>query len=442
MDNSDAGLFLVLTVCFILANGFFSLMETALTESRKGTLEKLAEDGSPSAKSALALLERPEETLSVMQLGITFMGILSGLSSSLLLSPFLASQLMFLPHPKATALVISTIIITYFLLLLGEFLPKKIAFQKPEYMLLKYHKLLTTLTLFTRPLVGLLSKSANIILLIFGINPHVEDTVTEEEVKELIEQGTEDGTFEKTEQGMVDRIFRLSDQTAYALMTPRTQMLWLDLEDSLKHNLKIIREHPQSVFPVGRDNLDDFCGVLHAKDLLDASLERKSLELSQYLRKPLSIPRSMETFRLLEKFCDTGTHEAMVLDEYGGVIGFITLDDILQEIIGDMQAAGEPDAIQFIQRDENSWFVDGLCSIDDFKERFHVETLPDENHDHFQTMGGFVTSYFGYIPKEGEHFEWNGMIFEVLDMDRARIDKILITQKNEPQDKTSPQTTE
>ena len=157
--------------------------------------------------------------------------------------------------------------------------------------------------------------------------------LTEDEVKDLIEQGTEDGTFEKSEQAMVDRIFHMSDQTAYSLMTPRTQMLWLDLTDSLRHNLRIIREHPQNVFPVGRENLDDFCGVLYAKDLLNASLERKSLDLAQYIRKPMFVPRSMETFRVLAKFRDTGIHEAMVLDEYGGVIGFITMNDILQEIM-------------------------------------------------------------------------------------------------------------
>ncbi|WP_337471852.1 hemolysin family protein, partial [Mitsuokella jalaludinii] len=274
--------------------------------------------------------------------------------------------------------------------------------------------------------------SASGVLLLLGINPNIEDTVTEDEVKDLIEQGTEDGTFEKSEQAMVDRIFHMSDQTAYSLMTPRTQMLWLDLTDSLRHNLRIIREHPQNVFPVGRENLDDFCGVLYAKDLLNASLERKSLDLAQYIRKPMFVPRSMETFRVLAKFRDTGIHEAMVLDEYGGVIGFITMNDILQEIIGDSMSNVEPDPIQFTPRDEHSWYVDGLCSIDDFKERFDIAELPDEDHDHYQTMGGFLTSYFGYIPKVAEKCEWNGFTFEVVDMDRARIDKILVTREEQP----------
>ena len=338
----------------------------------------------------------------------------------------------FLPHAQAIALVLSIVVMTYIMLLFGEFLPKRTALQKPEEVLLKHHKALTRLTHFTKPLISLLSRSAGIILLVLGFNPKYEDTVTEDEVKDLIEQGTEDGTFEKTEQDMVDRVFHLSDQTAYALMTPRTQMLWLDLEDSLRHNLRVIRQTPQTIFPVGRENLDDFCGILYAKDLLNASLTHKSLELSQYLRKPMFVPRSMELFRLLEKFRDTGIHEAMVLDEYGGVIGMITMTDILQEIIGASHSSVESEPLQVTPRDDHSWYIDGLYSIDDFKERFDIDKLPDEDHDHYQTMGGFLTSYFGYIPKAGETATWENFTFEVVDMDRARINKILVTQAPTP----------
>ena len=272
---------------------------------------------------------------------------------------------------------------------------------------------------------------AKLLLLISGFTPQSQESVTEDEVKDLIEQGTEEGTFEKTEQTMVDNIFHMSDQTIYALMTPRPQMLWLDLADPLKHNLRLIRETAQNVFPVGRDSLDDFCGVLYAKELLDASLARKPLDLAQYIHKPIFVPRSMETFRVLEKMKDSEIHEAMVLDEYGGVIGFVTLTDILEEIIGDTISAGEPDLPQITIRDDHSWLVDGLYSIDDFKERFNIEELPEEDHDHYQTMGGFLTSCFGYIPKVGEKRDWNGYTFEVLNMDRARIDKILITERQE-----------
>ena len=278
------------------------------------------------------------------------------------------------------------------------------------------------------PWLLLTSGLARLLLLLSGHTPQAQESVTEDEVKDLIEQGTEEGTFEKTEQAMVDNIFHMSDQTIYALMTPRPQMLWLDLADPLKHNLRLIRETAQTVFPVGRDSLDDFCGVLYAKELLDASLSRKPLDLAQYIHKPIFVPRSMETFRVLEKMKDSDIHEAMVLDEYGGVVGFVTLTDILEEIIGDTIAVGEPTAPQISARDDHSWLVDGLYSIDDFKERFDIEELPDEDHDHYQTMGGFLTSCFGYIPKVGEKTDWKSLTFEVLKMDRARIDKILITE--------------
>lgn len=429
MDNPEAGLLFFLILLCTAANALFALSETAISESRKTRLERLAEDGNTKALAALKILDAPEHILAVMQIGITFMSILLGTTAGALIAPRIAKSLVFLPHAEAFSLIVSMIVITYVNLLFGEFLPKKIALQDPEKILLRYGKILLKIELISRPSVSFLARSANIVLLLFGINPHIEDTVTEDEVKDLIEQGTEDGTFEKTEQAMVDRIFHMSDQTAYSLMTPRTQMLWLDLEDPAAYNLALIKEHPDNVFPVGKNNLDDFCGILYAKDLLNAAIEKQPLVLTEYIKKPLLIPRSMETFRVLEKFRKEHVREAVVLDEYGGVIGFITLDDIIEEIIGDTVGDNEPDPIQVTQRDENSWYIDGLFSIDDFKERFAIDKLPNEDKDHYQTMGGFLTSYFGYIPKVAETCTWEDLTFEIVDMDRARIDKILLTKK-------------
>ena len=394
---------LVLIVVLLLLNSFFSLIETALMESHRSRLERLADEGSEDAAAALAILEEPEDALSVAQIGITLMGVLLGAASGALLAPLMGALLApFLPHATVLSLALSIVLMTYIMLLFGEFLPKKTAMQKPEEVLLNHHRALHRLTRLSRPLITLLSRSANLILLVLGLNPKFEDTVTEDEVKDL--------------------------------MTPRTQMLWLDLEDSLHHNLRVIRTHAQSIFPVGRENLDDFCGILYAKDLLNAALTHKSLELSQYLRKPMFVPRSMELFRLLEKFRETGIHEAMVLDEYGGVIGMITLDDIMSEVLGDSAHSAPSEPLAITPRDDHSWYVDGLYSIDDFKERFDIDKLPDEDHDHYQTMGGFLTSYFGYIPKVAEKAEWNGFTFEVVDMDRARIDKILVTKNERDED--------
>lgn len=428
MDNPDLPLSIFSTIVLVAASSFFSLAETAINESHKSRLERLADDGNHDAEAALRLLEAPEKILPVVQIGITLTSILLGIVIGSAIAPAIAQTLHFLPYSHAAALGLSTVAIAYFSLFMGEFLPKKIAWQNPEKYLQRFHRWLYGMAYLTRPAVTFLSGSANAVLLFLGINPHTTDTVTEDEVKDLIEQGTEDGTFEKAEQAMVDNIFHMSDQTAYALMTPRTQMFWIDLEDSPKHNLQRIKDNPDTVIPVGRDSLDNFCGILYAKDLLNASLEKKSLDLTAFVRPPMFVPRSMETFRVLEKFRETGVHEAVVLDEYGGVIGFLTLTDIMSEIIGESFSTDETDAPQMILRDKDSWYMDGLFSIDDFKEKFDIDTpLPDEEKAHFQTMGGFLTSYFGYIPKETETCQWEDFTFEIVDMDRARIDKILVT---------------
>ena len=432
LDIPEAGFTALLSFIFILINGFFVIMETAITESHKSRIDKLAEEKSTLAAAATATVDEPDKLLAVTRFGITLMSILIGILTGTVTAPLIATLLEMLPgfaiYAQFTAFALSILLITYLNLLLGEFLPKKISLNDPEIYLLRYLPTLLWLEKITRPFAFLMEQSATTLFMLLGINPHVDDSVTEDEVKDLIEQGTEDGTFEKAEQDMVDRIFHMSDQTAYSLMTPRTQLFWLDLEDSAAHNLQLIRENPDTVFPVGRDNLDDFAGVLYAKDLLNAAIDGKTNDLTAYIRKPMFIPRSMETFRVLEKFRESGIHEAIVLDEYGGVIGFITLRDIVNEIIGDIADSSDAELIQITPRDENSWLVDGLYDIDDFKDKFGLDELPDEDRAHYQTMGGFITAYLGYIPKVAEKFQWNDFCFEIVDMDRARIDKILLTR--------------
>lgn len=431
MDGAELGIFVFFALCCIGAGGFCVLVETAIKESGKSRLERLADEGETRAVQALAIVEEPDNLLAMVQIGITTVGILLGTTIGAWVAPMAEQYLTFIPHAYWLTLLSSMLIVAYGNLLFGEFIPKKVALQDPERILIRYIGILHFLERVSRPLVAFLSASANPVLLLWGLNPHVEDTVTEDEVKDLIEQGTEDGTFEKTEQNMVDRVFRMSDQTAYSLMTPRTQMRWLDLEDSVSYNLQLIKKYPDTVFPVGRNNLDDFCGVLYTKDLLNAAISKKSLDIQQYIKKPLVIPRSLETFRVLERFQESGIHEAVVLDEYGGVLGFLTLSDIVAEIIDDTSPHTEPDAAQITPSGETSWHIDGLCDIDDFKEKFDLEDLPREVKDHYQTLGGFLTSYFGYLPKAGEECQWENFTFKILRMDRARIDKVLVTRTPE-----------
>lgn len=431
MDTTHPTLLLGVIFLLMLMNVFFAMAETALTESHRSRLEKLVDDNVPDAKAALEIYESPELAFVVVQIGITLISILLGVSTSVLLAPVINEYILFIPYHELVALFISIAAVTYFTLLFSEFLPNSFARRDPEQTLINCQGTLKTLIRLSRPFTAILGVSASFCLSFFGINLKYEAPVTEDEVKDLIEQGTEDGTFEKTEQDLVDRVFHMSDQTAYSLMTPRTQMMWLDINDSLEHNLDLIKNTFESIIPVGKDSLDDFCGVIYTKDILNAALDNQSLELEQFIRKPMFIPRSMETFRVLEQFKDTGIHEAVVLDEYGGVIGFITLQDILIELIGDTNNINEQEQLHIVPKDDNVWYIDGLCSIDDFKEKFDIDELPEEEQDHYQTMGGFVTALFGYIPKKGEVVEWDDFAFEILRLDKYRIGKIICTQREE-----------
>ncbi len=412
-----------LIILLAAVSGYFSLIETALIESHRGRLEKLSDDGDADAKAVLEMIESPAP-LSVAQIGITCTGILAGVCA-ILTSPTIAAQINFLEQAEIISAVAALIVTTFIFLLFGEFLPKQAAKRAPETFLLSHYKTFRIIVTILNPFVGLLTAVAGGVAFIFGMNSNKNDAVTEDEVLDLIEQGTEDGTIEKSEQEMVDRIFDIGDETAYSLMTPRVMIIWLDLADDLEKNLKIVQGSPHTIFPVGYGSLDDCRGLLYAKDLLDAVLkDGREVDLEKLIRKAIYVPRTMEAFRIVEKFRSSGITEAMVNDEYGGVIGFITLDDIVREIV---DTSGTENAEpQFIKNKDNSWTVDGLCDIDEFKERFDIETLPDEEHDHFQTMGGFLTSQFGYIPKVGEVREWNGFRFKVKEMDGVRIGKILI----------------
>ena len=435
MDSSLSDLLaLILLVICLSANAYFARIEAALTASHRGRLERLADDGDKDAAYALALLEHHTPPLAMAQAGVTCTSLLTGLGIGLLVAPtfgrFLAKLLPGM-EVFAAALVLSILVMTALTLLFGDFLPKQLALQDPEGILMRSHRGIRLLTRLTAlPIAALVSASRGLLLLV-GINPENRASATEDAVKDLMEQGTEDGTFEKAEQDMVDRIFHMSDQTASALMTPRTQIAWIDLAETRSEQLRIIRAAAHEVFPVAYENLDDFRGVVYAKELLDAVLDGAELNLADYIRSPLFVPRTMEGLRVLEKFRTGAIHEAVVLDEYGGVVGFITMGDIMEEIIGSADDDA-PTGTRTGAEETASWVFDGLFPIDEFKEEFGIDELPDEDHDHFHTLGGFVTAQIGRIPKVGETCVWDAYTFEVLRMDRARVAQIRMTRTEAP----------
>ena len=399
-------------------SGYFTLVETSLMESHKSRLEKLTDD-----REILNALESPEKFLTAAQIGLTFTEIFASLIAIL-------TALVVLPYFSTLfASIIAAVIVTLIMILFGEFLPNRIARQSPEKFFIEYYRSIKIISILMSPLIFIMKNVSAGIMSLFGMNEEPEDTVTEDEVKDLIEQGREDGTFKREEQALVDRIFQLGDETAYSLMTPRTQIIWLDINDPIDHNLKIIADHKNEILPVGNGSLDECRGILYTKDLLDFALTKKlkEIDLTTLLKKPIYVPRTMDAFRLLEKFRSAGVHAAMILDEYGGVVGFITLNDLLTEIVGD-DSNTDTESTQFLMINKDTYFVDGLFEIDDFKKRFDIEELPNEEEDHFQTLGGFLISYLGKIPIVGDNCEWNGLKFEILNMDRARIDKVRITK--------------
>lgn len=422
--EADPWILLGAVIFIIMPAAFLSLTESAILNSKKSVIEKHSNE--KQKNTALKLLDRQEEATLLTEVLMMLLGIVAGLIAGLVGTPVLAEKMRFIPNAYLISLIINVGGTTLVLILLGAFLPKKIAETNPEKYLFRYQWILTVLLAISRPIIALLSSLSKNMLLILGINTDYEETVTEDEVKDLIEQGTEDGTIEKAEQDMVESIFHLGDQTAYSLMTPRTQMIWLDLEDSDKINFQKIMENPNFVFATGVGSLDEEAGFVYSNELLAALITHKNINLKDFIRKPMTIPRSMEALRIIEKLKDNEKHEALVIDEYGGVVGFITLNDILLKLVGEDKTSEEQQVFSISQRDENSWSVEGLCPIDEFKEYFDIEALPKEDRGHFQTMGGFVTALFGYIPKKGEKISWDKFNFEILAMDRARVKKILL----------------
>lgn len=434
MDTPSASMEIAIIMVLIVANGIFALTEMAIVSSRKARLEKRAEDGDAGSKLALELAEEPTPLLSTIQVGITLIGILTGTFGGATISRILAEKLNDLSvpivtaHSEAISLVIVVSAITYLTLIFGELVPKRIALNNPEPIAAVLAGPMRTFSKLSAPIVRFLSASTNTIMGFLGIKQNEEPPVTEDEIRILIEQGTEAGSFEKAEQDMVDKVFRLGDLRAYSLMTPRTRMVWIDLEDSIEHNQQVIYDSGHTRFPVAAGSLDNFQGIIYSKDLLSSCLEGKPLDLENSIKSPLYIPKSMKAFKVLELFKQTGMHEAIVLDEFGGVVGFITLHDIMEEIIGDMPSLDEDDdEPQIIERHDGSWLIDGLIGIEEFKEKFDIEELPEEDRDHFHTLGGFIVSYLGHIPTASENFVWEDFKFEVVDMDRVRVDKVLVT---------------
>ncbi|WP_013322658.1 hemolysin family protein [Gloeothece verrucosa] len=428
---SNMAIEIVIVLLLIIANGIFSGSEIAVVSARKIRLEQMANRGNLKARAALKLANSPNDFLSSVQIGITLIGILSGAVGGATLAQRIEPLIAAIPwlnlYSQGLSVVIVVTIITYLSLVLGELIPKRIALNNPEQIACSVAKPMRTLSKVTAPLVHLLSISTDKTLQLLGIQASDDPPVTEEEIKVLIQQGTQSGMFEASEQEMVERVFRLSDRPIKALMTPRFEIVWLDLEESPEETQRQIMESSHSRFLVGRGSLDELAGFLRGSDFLAARLAGGEINLETILQPPLYIPENTKALKVLEQFKVTGIHMAVITDEYGSIEGLVTLNDILEAIVGDIATTEDLEDPMIVQREDGSWLLDGLLSVDQIKELFSKTTLPHEETGHYHTLGGLVITFLGHIPQSGEHFQWQELRFEVMDMDGTRVDKVLVS---------------
>jgi putative hemolysin len=423
---------ILLVLILIIANGVFSGSELAVVSARKVRLQQIADQGNRKARAALKLANAPNDFLSTVQIGITLIGILSGAVGGATLAqrlmPVINTIAVLKPYGEGLSIAIVVTIITYLSLVIGELVPKRIALSAPEQIACSIALPMISLSRWTAPLVHVLGSSTDWLLRILGVKASEEASLTEDDIKALIRQGAESGVFEQAEHEMVQRIFRLGDRPIRAVMTPRTEICWLDLASPLDENLEAILKSSHSRFPVSRGSLDDCAGIIRVRSLLAAQISGQPIRFEEMLQPPLYVAESMRALNVIEQFKQSGVHIALVTDEFGGIEGLVTVYDLMEAIVGVLPSAEDEEDPMVIQREDGSWLLDGSLDLGDFKDLIDRRELPEEAEGGFHTIGGFVMHSLGHIPRAGEHFEWSGFRFEVMDMDGKRVDKILVTR--------------
>jgi len=418
---------IAIILALVLINGVLSMSEAALVASRKARLQQKANDGNKASALAIQLIEDPNIFLSAVQIGITLIGVLSGAIGGATLSTQLAALIVNVPYigeySETIALTLVVIVITILTIWLGELVPKRLGINSPERIAQVVAGPMILISKIFSPIISMLSNATNFVLRLLGVNPSIEPPITEEELQLLIDQGTQAGVFAESEQDMVEGVFSLGDQRVYSLMTPRTEFVWLDVNDTTEEILEKIGTCTYSRFPVRQDSLEAIVGIVKSRDLLVTTLSNKEIHLKELAKPAIFIPETMLASRALEILKEKNTELLLVVDEFGGVQGLLTINDILEEIVGEMEGE-EPQATQ---RQDGSWLLDGMLEVDEFKEIFELSELPHESE--YETLSGFVMTSLGRLPQTTDHFEWHNLRFEVMDMDGRRVDKVLVTAK-------------
>lgn len=410
----------------LLINGVFAMSELAVVAARKVRLEHRAEEGDAGAKAALELAAHPTTFLSTVQVGITLVGVLAGAFGGASIAEQLAERFetvpWLAPHAEAAGLGIVVAGITYFSLILGELVPKRIALSNPERVASWVARPMTWIARIGRPLVWLLTGSTNVVFRLFGIRQTSEPGVTEQDIRAMVEQGAESGVVQQAEHSIVENAFRLGDRQVGSLMTPRPDMAWIDVAASAP----ALREH---IVAIGQARLvvcdgdpERVLGVVHAEDLLAQCLAGELPDLRKHLWQPTFVPESMPALRLLEEFKRTRQQVAVVLDEFGGVQGIATVDDLVEAILGDLpDRGGEPAAPLMVRQPDGSWLVEGALALEELERTLDIDPLPADGRRGFRTVGGLVMTRLGRLPKEGDAFDFANLAWQVVEMDGRRI---------------------
>jgi len=415
------------------ANGLLAMSEIAIVAARKARLQHSANSGDKGAAAALELATHPNRFLATVQIGITLVGILAGAFGGATLAHKIEHLALGVPTlaPYGGLLGVGTVVagITFFSLVLGELVPKRIALVHTERIASAVAAPMRFLSLVTSPIVRLLGASTDITLKLFRVKPSQEPHVTPEEIKALVEQGTALGVFEESEQDMIEGVLRLDERPIGTYMTPRTQMVSIDIKDTPETLRSKMVDSRHSRFPVIQGTFDNVLGMVSAKAIVKQALSGRPTNIRQALEPPLFVPETASALKVLDLFKREGTHFALVTDEYGGIQGLVTDRDILEAIVGELPSRDEPHEPEVTVREDGSWLVDGLLNIDRLKEILdRDETLPDEESGHYHTVSGFMMTQLGGIPTVGQHFHWKDFRFEVVDMDGRRVDKVLIAK--------------
>ncbi len=415
----------------IILNGVFAMAEIALVSARKARLEAQANKGDARAKAALDLASHPEKFISTTQIGITLIGILNGIFSGDKIKTDLVDFLNGFPliahYSGGIATAIVVILITYFSLVLGELVPKRIGLSNPEGIAKSLAAPMRVVTSITYPFIWLLTKSSNIVVKLFNLKS-TDNQVTEEEIKAIISEGTEQGTIDEAEQEIIERVFHLGDRNITSLMTHRSDIVWLDMNSTVEQIKDIADDSIHSVYPVCDKNIDNVKGVVSLKDIFRVP---QNTLMKDVMKTATYVPENNTAYHLLEKFKQTKTHYAFIVDEYGTLQGIITLNDILEAIVGDISEPHEDD-YEIIRRDDGSYLIDAQVPFYNFLHYFSkTEWIDEGEQEAFDTLAGFILHHLERIPVTGDKMKWRGFGFEIVDMDNHRIDKLLITLSNE-----------